>query len=339
VAAHLNISLKDRIREAFQHAVSAAGGLTERSYRIAGHGIVVHAAGAAAMEAFHRAVRHLELEEPDPASLEVLTWDGQDGGVFPAEPVGAPVGPWTRPPWHLQFVPMDEAHFQPPWRRISGLIDADTAVHWAPDLMQMSIFDQGTPLVTGFDRWLTSFGIHVVHAGAVASKGGAALIVGDNGAGKSSTSIACAESGLDYLGDDYVAVELDPPRVHSLYCSARLSWDHPAGIGSTLPLSTTREDNPDKALLFLGDRAVDTRPIKAIIAPRVGNGTATTLKPLRAGAALAALAPSSVLQLAANGATRLGHARRLCSEVPAFELQLGTDASSIGALVEEAIGS
>ncbi|HXO55172.1 MAG TPA: hypothetical protein VN866_01355, partial [Mycobacterium sp.] len=202
----------------------------------------------------------------------------------------------------------------------------------------LPIHDRGAPLRSLVHRWLSELGVRVVHAGAVATAAGAALLVGGGGTGKSTTSLACRESGLDFLGDDYVAIELEPMQVHSLYCSAKISWKHPAPVASGLT-AVNRDRSDEKALFFLPDRAIAIAPIRAIIAPRVVVGSASRLNPISAGQALAAFAPSSVLQLPGDPGPTLADLRTLCNQVPAFELLLGSDIEVVGELVEQALMS
>jgi hypothetical protein len=181
-------------------------------------------------------------------------------------------------------------------------------------------------------------GVWLVHAGAVATPGGAVLIGGDNGAGKSTTSLACYEAGLSFLSDDYVAVALDPPRAHSVFCSAKLAWDHPAGVGRSLHPVNDRKRGDEKALFLLHDRVLATAPISAIVAPRVQVGEPSALRPISPARALLSLAPSSVLQLAGGGEERLGALRSLCQQVPAYELVLGDDVKGAAVLVRDLLG-
>ena len=66
-----------------------------------------------------------------------------------------------------------------------------------------------------------------MHAGAIGTDGGAVLVVGRGGRGKSTTTLAGLGAGLKYVGDDYVAVETkDRPLVHSIYNAGKLEPHH-----------------------------------------------------------------------------------------------------------------
>jgi hypothetical protein len=339
VASHLTTGLGTHVAAAFESAVASAGGVIERRYRIGGHVLLVRGAGSEVLAGLDDALGHLIETGTAAAELTVLAWDASNGIPFPAEPTSTAVPVWKRRPWFLEFDAVDELSGEPPWRRVSGLMDASTAVYWASDPSALPAFARGTPLLSVVHRWLSRDGLRVVHGAAVATPAGAALIVGDNGAGKSTTALACRGSGLSFLGDDYVAVELEPLRVHSLYRSAKLSWDHPASVGSGLQPVNSGRPSDEKALFFLRDRVVTVAPIRAIVAPRVVAGSPSGITAISEGRALAALAPSTVLQLPGNSGRLLADLRRLCTQVPAFELRLGSDVEAVGALIEEALTS
>ena len=66
---------------------------------------------------------------------------------------------------------------------------------------------RANPACHALGAWLAGPSTQVLHAGAVAYEGAAALIVGAGGAGKSTTVFACAMAGAGFLGDDFVLVE------------------------------------------------------------------------------------------------------------------------------------
>ena len=86
--------------------------------------------------------------------------------------------------------------------------------------------------------WLAGPSTQVLHAGAVAYEGAAALIVGASGAGKSTTVLACAMAGAGFLGDDLVLVESGSdnenaePTVHCLFATAKLNADSARALGA-----------------------------------------------------------------------------------------------------------
>ena len=85
--------------------------------------------------------------------------------------------------------------------------------------------DRARPLQRVMSEFCRSLGIQEIHAGLVAHEGRGILIVGGGGRGKTTTSLDGLHEGLNYLGDDSVAIgedEAGGPQGHSLYASARV---------------------------------------------------------------------------------------------------------------------
>jgi len=171
--------------------------------------------------------------------------------------------------------------------------------------------------------------IQVLHAGAVAYDGAAALIVGGSGVGKSTTVLACAMAGAGFLGDDLVLVETDDendmvkPTVHCLFATAKLNDDSALALGArTWPmLGVTPKD---KAVFAVQSRlkVVRSAPIVALIvlAPPV-----TGLphpQPLKSAETLASLASTAapVACRTSTPAAWLALVAALARRLPAYRL-------------------
>jgi hypothetical protein len=77
-------------------------------------------------------------------------------------------------------------------------------------------------------------------------------------------------------------------------------------------------------------------PIRAVLVPKITGGT-SRLVPISGGAALAALAPSSILQLHAVHGDPLGAMARIVSNAHTFRLELGNDMEHLPSLVHRAL--
>ena len=77
--------------------------------------------------------------------------------------------------------------------------------------------------------WLDERGIQFVHAGLIGSGDTGVLFVGNGGAGKSTSSVACLRAGLGYLGDDFVGIESNEGTYtgHGLFSSCLLGRPSP----------------------------------------------------------------------------------------------------------------
>ena len=76
-----------------------------------------------------------------------------------------------------------------------------------------------------------------------------------------------------------------------------------------------------------------SRPLAAVFVPHISGGRSTTIEPIGPAAALAALAPSTLLQTAAADRGALAAMAKLVRSVPCFRLSLGTERSEIAARI------
>lgn len=185
---------------------------------------------------------------------------------------------------------------------------------------------------------LSGAGSQVLHAGAVAYGGAAALLVGVGGVGKSTTALACAMAGADFLGDDLVLVATDAPTpvVHCLFATAKLNADSASalGIADWTPIGVTPKN---KAVVAVRDRLGIRRsaPIAAIVllAPPV------TARPeaqrVRAAEAMTLVMPSSIPVACRTGspADLLGVVADLARRVPAYRLPVSWDLDGLRSAV------
>ena len=191
--------------------------------------------------------------------------------------------------------------------------------------------------------WMRSRGLQFVHAAAVGSANGGVLLAGKGGSGKSSTALACLNSALRYLCDDYCMIGRagDGFSAFALYSTAKLVGE--ADL-ERFPALAQHIWNPDrdegqKAAFFLQEQFsesfIDRFPLKALLVPVVTGERDTRIRPCSGSKALAALAPSTLSQLPASGAGDLRFLGKLAKSVPAYEMRLGTDIGQIpGALRE-----
>lgn len=329
--------------EALARIVDAARrvGAVDRHVRIAGRVVRLRFAGPALVSALTRAFAHVAC---DPADAPALTIHLADGAAvaLPDTPWGAidrAASAWDEDDGALTHV-RDE--------RVEGLLRLDggslamldhaagTALFWtaSPDRVPRS--ERAAPLRAILDWWGGDHGWRVVHAGAVGTAAGGALLVGKAGSGKSTATLACLGSGLAYAGDDGVAVSLDgDPIVHSLYCSAKLEPHH---LRRTLPhlagaLDGSEAGHLGKRMFFLdGARRGEIAtafPLRAVLVPRIADADRTTSRPASSAAGLLALAPSTLFQLPGARRERLRHMAEVLRRVPVHVLDLGRDLSTV----------
>jgi hypothetical protein len=179
--------------------------------------------------------------------------------------------------------------------------------------------------------WLAGPRTQVLHAGAVAYDGAAALIVGGSGAGKSTTVLACAMAGADFLGDDLVLVDWGDDNgtvkltVHCLFATAKLNEDSASALGAiTWPmLGTTPKD---KAVVAVRPRLKVARsaPIVALIVLAPPITGVPRPQPLTSAEVMASLTLTAAPVACRTGAPAawLASAAALARRLPAYRLSV-----------------
>jgi hypothetical protein len=334
---------------------AAAGRAIDRFYQIGGHAVRLCFAGPALVPALTRAFDHLAIAPTPNPALTICVWDSattatristplwRDTASFDAE-VNAAVNEDAKPAVYFKDA------------RVHGLLQlghdtvsmfepsAKQAVFWAPGPENIPYYEVAGPLRAILHWWVQGQGRQLVHAGAVGTSTGGALLVGKGGSGKSTTTLACLGSELHYLGDNDVLIAIDPaPHAYSLYNCAKLDVRH---LQMRLPhLSPLLRDSAglyrDKGLLFLHDRYRDQLatafPLHVILLPRVTGTLHTCARRVSAAAGLTALAPSSIFQLPSARREKLRQLGELVRRVPSYALDLGTDLGEVRDVVAQVL--
>lgn len=315
------------------HAVAARTGTVQRDYRIGGHSVHLDFAGEAVLPAIEPALAHLAAPPGDAPDLTIRIWDSYSTGV----PIPAPRGPGGAESASDDAV-LSAYHVVP---QILSLYDrgSSEAVWWVPDARSVASNEIASPLRTVLHWWARDRGLQFVHGGAVALGGRVVVIAGPSGAGKSTTTLACLLGGLDYLGDDYVLVSTSGPKtVHSLFSAAKLKPEQVHAFPDLLPHLTNAGDlATEKALWFVHrDFPRRTRAsgrAVAVFVPRVTGRRDSAIVPIAPGTALAALAPSTIVQLSGADQGSLTAMAAFVSGLPAYRLEAGTDLPGVAATV------
>jgi hypothetical protein len=170
--------------------------------------------------------------------------------------------------------------------------------------------------------WAAARGNQLTHAAAVGNEGGCLLLVGPAGAGKSTTALACAQAGVGFLADDYCLLTPEPRvTAWSVFSTAKLASDSFEFLG--LDGAATGQE---KAVLYLGETASDAllpaAPVAGILIPVLARRPETVLRDASPFDALAAVGPSTLLQLQGSAESRLAMLSSLVQSVPSYFLEL-----------------
>ncbi len=311
----------DETLAAFEHACSR----TEDSghdFEFAGRHVRVRFAAPQLGARFRPALAHAVGPARSGATpdLEVVCWDTAVTGV------SAPP-----PPWGLDaFLPTGRirGHADGPVRasydavdRVLCLYDRDrrTAVLHATDHALVPTWMDRAPFRTILTWWAADRGLAMLHASAVADKGGSLALAGASGAGKSTTALTCLAHGLGVVGDDAVFVDLaGEPEVFAVYGLAKVEPDAldrlPALRASVRPLG-------DDSVVDLGDSLAGRAQLRAVAIPQVVNGDASRAVPVSTSDALRSVAASTMREGIAGGSLPVLGA--LVRKVPTVRLELG----------------
>ncbi|MFC1681576.1 serine kinase [Pseudomonadota bacterium] len=229
-----------------------------------------------------------------------------------------------------------------PHNHILCLVDRETnqAVYWVNSASEFPYWERAYPLASLLNAWLSDRAYYFVHAAAVGTDAGTVLLANKGGSGKSTTTIASALAGMLMLGDDYCAVAIDDNGgvAHSLYNSIKIEPE--GNVIRNFPelepyiinwegFSTGEE----KAVVFINQHRPELMrrqmPIRAILIPHISGQPKTTITNAPRAAALRALAPNTMLQLAGNSRRTFHWLGQLVRNVPAYHLALGTEINQV----------
>jgi hypothetical protein len=325
--------------------------IINRTIRVGDHPIHLEFTGQGLDQALMPAIAHLEIPAVETPELTIHLWDSASSGTELPNVLSRYfdiLGEWWK---HLGIRGeikelsndriLTAYHLGP---NIFSAIDLERgqAFYWVKDAAALPYYEIGSPIRTILNWWTSHQGDQFVHGGAVGNENGGVLLVGKGGSGKSTTSLACLEGGLLYASDDYCLVRAKPePRVFSIYNTAKLNADIDVerfpNFGKLVHNKVRGKE--DKALFFLHahfpEQVATSFPIKAILIPEVAHRPNTGLRPASAGETLAALAPSTLLQLPGSGQSAIKTMSALVREVPHYVLECGTDLAQIPQVIAD----
>ena len=213
------------------------------------------------------------------------------------------------------------------------------------DAGNLGCADRARPLQRVMSELCRSLGIQEIHAGLVGRHGRGVLLVGAGGRGKTTSSLDALHDGLQFLGDDSVAIgEGEANRLcgYSLYASARVRTEQlsrwPAFHGHWKFPAPPEE----KALLlpntFIPRHLAASVQIAAIAIPVVA-GRGVRADRVSGLAAFHALVDESRdNRRFGMTAAEFRRVSRLTREIPCFQLEVGHDpaevAAAIGSLID-----
>ncbi len=186
-------------------------------------------------------------------------------------------------------------------------------------------------------------GFYLFHASAIGNANAGVAFVGQSGSGKSSTSLICLNSNLQYCGDDSVLVSNQAvPRIHSLYCSARLNVEDLRYY--PLLQSKVSASNKGKECIYfspgLESLLVSDIPLVAMIIPKLVADAKTSYQKVSKIEMLAALAASSLLHVPVrDSSAEFKSFSEIVDKISCYRMNLGRDREDIPKYVQEILNS
>lgn len=281
---------------------------------------------------FLPALAHL-LVDDDGADAALTIWYAEDKDL---------PGKVVAPPWHgfnaqgfHEGLDQEEVQlFFQPWQRQIFLYSRSRriGIYWAQTARDVPWWESTFSFRILFHFWTRDLPAQLVHAGAVAKNGEAILITGPSGSGKSTSCLNLIRAGYQYLGDDYVWVELGKrPSVHTLYQTAKVEPDNlKRRFADWVPhVVNAAQFEQQKAIFYIGDllpqAMIASAELKTVLLPRVADREQTLLVEAKASETLLAMAPTTLHHLPHHRQASYKKLREISTAVPGFRWLLGSD--------------
>lgn len=306
----------------------------EYGIQLAEVGVRLRFAGPALVPATLPALAHLATLELSGPTVTVDLWDTSSTGVHPPPP------PFAADDYR-RYGRRAVAHADPVavmHAPAAGLLCGyDRATRhglcWAARADALSIYERAAPLQTLLHWALRELGWRIVHAAAVGTDRGGVLLIGNAGAGKSTTALSClTQEGLRLLSDDKCLARLDPvPSAYAAFSSGKVKAD----MLERLPHLQGRVEGWDdssgagKGLVYLhpscAGQLIRTFAIRALVMPHVAHQPRPALRPVAPAEAFRVFGPSTAIWLPGAEADSVAFTAQLVRRLPCYQLDLALD--------------
>lgn len=262
------------------------------------------------------------------ADSRLFVFDSASSGVGPPQP------PWPQSAFDGR---REEIHgfTEPPRIAIYNLEYATlsyydeleaTGVQWFRDAAQMMPGEGGSPL-RNLLRW--AFGQHGAHMLHMASASGV-LLGGHGGAGKSTSSLACALAGGVFTSDDFTLVTLDDrPRAHAVYSHVKATDETLTLLPGIEELGVANgRDWNDKLRIDVSSAITRSQDVNAIVLPERATRTGRP-REIAPAEALRRLTGGSLLVMTGALGRSMAAIGRLLELLPAYVLPVGPDTDRV----------
>lgn len=304
---------------------------TTQKYTIAGKHVHIYIYSKSSGDIFHGAFMHHKISTQPNPDLIIYAWDAT---IIREAPI---------PPWHDNDYQNPAEQSDPNFfgayvggEESLSFYDATTKTgyFWMHDASQLADWSTGAPFRAILHWFFNEHNIHLVHGAVIGTGNKSVLITAKSGSGKSTTALASILAGMDYLADDYAAIELqEKPIAYSLYNSAKITRRGLDFFPELKPLVWNKNfSGNEKAVVFLSklfpNQIKSSTTLSAIFIPRIVGGE-TTISPVNKVQALIAIAPTTMLQLPLAHTNKLTVLKNIIDQVPCYYLNLGDNVRTV----------
>lgn len=305
----------DRLAVCADEALASADDVLDLS--IAGSRVRVRIAGPDMVDIVRPALRHALVAADGDPDLTIDVWDRATTGVAPPPPA------WSHDDLLATGVVRGQANDRytityDTWMRMLTVYDrmrGRAFVHVA-DAREVPDWVRRSPLRNPISWWAAEAGMAVLHAGTVGDGDGAVAVTGRSGSGKSTTTMACVEAGMHFLGDDACVVRFEPEAV----------------AAPMFGLCKVDDGAGAERVLDLTERTAASLPLRAVAVVSVAPQRHTSFEVVSSAWAFRALVEGSLDE---GAGTALAGLRRVAVEVPCFRMRLGSDRAGVVAAIRE----
>jgi len=283
-------------------------------------------------ERFLPALSHLlDIEIEKKPALTI--WYADD--ISLSHPLQAPpLDGFNAQGYHPDLDQQDIQIFFQPWQTQIFLYSRSKSIgiYWVKDWELVPWWESTFSFRALFHLWTKDLPAQLVHAGTMARNGRGVLIPGQSGSGKSTSCLNLLRAGYDYLGDDYVWVELGVEiKVFTLYQTAKVEPDN---FLMRFPEWETHLRNKadykhQKAIFHVTDiypeAGILSSPVRAILLPRVAHQEYTGFKKANPTQALMAMAPTTLHHLPHDRTISYRKFMKIASSLPSYHWNLGNN--------------
>jgi hypothetical protein len=298
---------------------------------LAGRTIHLNTPSTILRDCFLYSLSHLIKIDNDSVNPELTIWYAEDKDLI--FKVKAPPGKEFNVQGFTAEFNQDEVQiFFMPWQNQIFLYSRTKriGIYWVKSAEDIPWWEPTFSFRILFHFWTHNLPAQLVHAGTMANNHSGVLITGPSGSGKSTSCLNLIRAGYQYLGDDYVWVELGvQPVVYALYQTAKIEPDNlQQRFSDWAPFIKNKMLYKQQKAIFnikelLPEAWISSVSLKAILLPKVMHEEKSSFESTNPSHSLMAMAPTTLHHLPHNRKVSYQKLMRLSVALPAYYWHLG----------------